>query len=82
MKWYTENNVNVVPKCCNPLNCPELRGIERYWAIMKRKLKLVEMEEMLKISKKIRRMFPVGCMHQEKSWKILYSCKLKLFFSR
>lgn len=39
MKWYQDNNVVVVPKDANPPNCPELRPIERYWALMKRALK-------------------------------------------
>ena len=30
--------VHVVPKEMNPTNCPELRPIERYWAIVKREL--------------------------------------------
>lgn len=38
MEWYKENGVNIVPKSANPPNCPELRPIEKYWAIMKRKL--------------------------------------------
>lgn len=37
--WYDANQVNVVPKIANPPNCPELRPIERYWAIMKTKLR-------------------------------------------
>jgi transposase len=38
MKWYEDNNVNIVPKTANPPNCPELRPIERYWALIKREL--------------------------------------------
>lgn len=38
MEWYQANQVNIVPKTSNPPNCPELRPIERYWALMKRKL--------------------------------------------
>lgn len=34
-KWYEENNVIVVPRDINPPNCPELRPIEKFWAIMK-----------------------------------------------
>lgn len=37
-EWYAENHVNIVPKDCNPPNTPELRPIERYWAIVKRNL--------------------------------------------
>lgn len=38
-KWYEENNVDFVPREANPPNCPELRPIERYWALVKRNLK-------------------------------------------
>lgn len=37
-EWYAGNNINIVPKDCNPPNVPELRPIERYWAIVKRNL--------------------------------------------
>jgi len=33
-----------VPKEANPPNCPELRPIERYWALVKRELKATEKE--------------------------------------
>ena len=39
MEWYKKNNVKLMPKKENPPNCPELRVIEKYWAIMKRKMK-------------------------------------------
>ena len=39
LDWYKDNNINFVPKEANPPNCPELRPIERYWALFKRKLK-------------------------------------------
>ena len=39
MEWYAANNVQVVPKDKNPPNTPELRPIEKYWAIVKRTLK-------------------------------------------
>ena len=39
MEWYKKNNVKLVPKTENPPNCPELRVIEKYWAIIKRKMK-------------------------------------------
>lgn len=39
VEWYKHNDVAVVPKECNPPNCPELRPIEEYWAIMKGILK-------------------------------------------
>lgn len=34
-----QNNVEFVEKDSNPPNCPELRPIERYWAIVKRELR-------------------------------------------
>lgn len=37
--WYQGNQVRYVPVDHNPPNCPELRPIEIYWAVMKRKLK-------------------------------------------
>lgn len=37
-EWYKENGISVVAKDTNPPNCPQLRPIERFWAIMKRKL--------------------------------------------
>ena len=39
LDWCKYNNINFVPKEENPPNCPELRPIERYWALVKRKLK-------------------------------------------
>ena len=39
LEWYKSNEVNFVPVSCNPPNCPQLRSIERYWAIVKRILK-------------------------------------------
>lgn len=38
LEWYKANKVDVVEKDMNPPNCPEVRPIERYWAIMKRHL--------------------------------------------
>ena len=35
MEWYASNGVQVVTRTANPPNCPELRPIERYWAITK-----------------------------------------------
>lgn len=43
-KWYEENNIVLVPREANPPNCPELRPIERYWALVKRILKLSKQE--------------------------------------
>lgn len=39
IEWYTANNVRYVPRDCNPPNCPEIRPVERYWAIVKRRFK-------------------------------------------
>lgn len=39
LEWYAANNVNFVAKEINPPNCPEFRPIEKYWAIVKRKLR-------------------------------------------
>lgn len=38
MDWYDQNGVTVVTREVNPPNCPQLRPIETYWAIVKRKL--------------------------------------------
>lgn len=35
IKWYKENDVKLVAKTANPPNCPELRPIENYWALVK-----------------------------------------------
>lgn len=35
-EWYKANKVDIVEKDMNPPNCPEVRPIERYWALMKR----------------------------------------------
>lgn len=52
MEWYEANDVNVVPKDLNPPNSPELRPIEKFWAIMKTQLrkhpKIIENELELK----------------------------------
>lgn len=52
LKWYADNKVNFVPKMFNPPNTPELRPIEKYWAIMKQHLlkrpKVVKTVEELK----------------------------------
>ena len=39
LEWYNGNNVVFVPREANPPNCPELRPVERYWALVKRELK-------------------------------------------
>lgn len=39
MQWYKDNKVDVIPKNMNPPNCPKLRPIEEFWAIVKGKLK-------------------------------------------
>lgn len=38
LEWFESEGVNYVTKRHNPPNCPELRPIEHFWAIMKRKL--------------------------------------------
>jgi len=43
-EWFESNAVNLVPRECNPANCPELRPIERYWALIKRELKEMNVE--------------------------------------
>jgi hypothetical protein len=37
--WMNDKNIDFVPKNMNPTNCPELRPIERLWAIVKGKLR-------------------------------------------
>ena len=39
LNWPREHKVNLIEKHCNPPNCPELCSIERYWAIVKGKLR-------------------------------------------
>lgn len=39
LQWYSENGIKYVEKNINPPNCPQLRPIERYWAIVKRAFK-------------------------------------------
>lgn len=39
VKWYKENKIDFVEKSINPPNCPDFRPIEKYWAIVKGKLK-------------------------------------------
>lgn len=39
IEWYRTNGIRFVPKEANPPNCPELRPIERYWALVKKQLK-------------------------------------------
>lgn len=39
LEWFETNSVHFVPKDMNPPNCPELRPIETYWAMMKRELR-------------------------------------------
>lgn len=36
LSWYETNEVNFIPKECNPPNTPEFRPIEQYWAIVKK----------------------------------------------
>lgn len=44
LEWYRQNNVTLVPKEANPPNCPELRPIEKYWALVKQILKKTNRE--------------------------------------
>lgn len=39
LQWYRDNRVDFIEKDLNPPNCPQFRPIEKYWAIVKRKLK-------------------------------------------
>lgn len=39
VEWMSENGVSFVEKSMNPPNCPEIRPIEKFWAIMKAKLR-------------------------------------------
>lgn len=39
LAWYEANNVDFVPVEANPPNCPHLRPIEKYWALIKQKLR-------------------------------------------
>lgn len=39
LRWFEDNDVDFVEKDINPPNCPQLRPIERYWAIVKRVFK-------------------------------------------
>lgn len=39
LTWYESNNIDFITKDMNPPNCPMLRPIEKYWAIVKRMLK-------------------------------------------
>jgi hypothetical protein len=39
LDWYEANNVDFVPKNMNPPNVPQIRPIEKYWAISKQYLR-------------------------------------------
>jgi hypothetical protein len=39
LQWYRDNGVDFVEKDINPPNCPQFRPIEKYWAIVKQKMK-------------------------------------------
>ena len=39
MEWYTRNNIDIIEKTINPPNCPDFRPFEKFWAIIKGKLK-------------------------------------------
>lgn len=38
-EWLNHHGIQFVPKSHNPPNCPQFRPIEKFWAIVKRKLK-------------------------------------------
>lgn len=38
-EWYRNHGVDFIPKDMNPPNCPQFRPIEKYWGIVKAKLK-------------------------------------------
>lgn len=38
LQWYEDNEVRFVPKEHNPPNSPEVRPVEKFWAIVKRNL--------------------------------------------
>lgn len=38
ISWFEANKINYVVKDLNPPNCPTLRGIEKYWAALKREV--------------------------------------------
>lgn len=44
LEWYNANGVTFVPREANPPNSPELRPVERYWALGKRNLKKTKQE--------------------------------------
>lgn len=64
LNWYNDKNIRLVPREANPPNCPELRPIERYWAIIKGHLRKNK-----KIAKNVR--------HFKILWKIGASKVLK-----
>lgn len=39
IQWYQKNSIVYVKKDTNPPNCPQLRPIERFWAVMKFRLR-------------------------------------------
>lgn len=62
LDWYRDNNVVFVPKTANPPNSPEIRPVERFWAIMKAKVRksskvfkneLELKKEWMKVTKKV-----------------------------
>ncbi|XP_053202578.1 uncharacterized protein LOC128387412 [Panonychus citri] len=38
ISWCKENNIKIVPKDCNPPNCPQARPIENFWSILSSKV--------------------------------------------
>lgn len=39
LEWFREKNILFIEKTVNPPNCPEIRPIEKFWALMKAKLR-------------------------------------------
>lgn len=39
LQWYQEHGVQYVPVRANPPNCPQLRPVETFWALIKQKLR-------------------------------------------
>ena len=87
LEWYEANSVHFVPKDMNPPNCPELRLVEQYWAIMKRELRkskktVKDDKDMLRKWKKTEKLVPddFDGGHQAKMRSILHSRLHRLTF--
>lgn len=58
--WYQSEGIQFVPKRLNPPNCPELRPVEHFWAIMKRKL--MEGKWTIRSAKEMQKIWDRTCM--------------------